>query len=102
VNNKQLFILIAYLLIFGGFGFVVGSDLTYDRQSKINAQLKTEYDELKENYDILEIQYKRDLESCYTQLGDMQDDYDVNNDGLVNSLDLLGIQKYILNQEEMK
>jgi hypothetical protein len=97
MSNKQLLVLVAYLLIFGGFGFTVGYSIKEDQQI-INNQLKEEYNELKENYDNLETEYKWKLESCYQQLGDMQDDYDVNNDGLVNSLDLLGLQKYILNQ----
>ena len=98
MSNKQIIVI---SIIFIGFGFAFGHSVGIDQQSKINAQLKTEYDELKENYDILEIQYKRDLEACYQQMGDMEDDYDVNNDGIVNSLDLLELQKYILNQKEI-
>lgn len=73
MENKQLMMLVVYLLIFGGFGFAVGSDLTNERQTKINNQLRIEYDELKNNYDNLEIEYKWRLESCYQQLGDLQD-----------------------------
>lgn len=98
MSNKQLFVVAAYLLIFGGFGFVVGYSVKEDQQQKINENLKVEYDELKTNYDILEIQYNRDLEACYIQLGDMQDDYDVNNDGVVNAVDYVAIKNYIMSQ----
>lgn len=99
MSNKQLLVVVVYLLIFGGFGFVVGSDITKEKYIKINEALYNSYDELKQNYDVLEIQYKRDLESCYTQLGDMQDDYDVNNDGEIDAKDYVAIKKYIMNKD---
>ena len=71
---KQILVI---CLIFISFGFAFGHSVGTDQQYKINAQLKAEYDELKTNYDVLEIQYKRDLESCYTQLGDLQDRYEL-------------------------
>ena len=85
MNNKQLFVVIVYLLIFGGFGFVVGSDITKER-----------YNGFKITYDSMEKEYKWQLESCYQQLGDMQDDYDVNNDGVVDAVDYVAIKKYIM------
>lgn len=97
MSNKQLLVLMVYLLIFGGFGFVFGYSLKEDQQQKINGVLKVEYDELKTNYDNLEIEYKWKLDSCYQQLGDMEDDYDVNNDGSVDAIDYVAIRKYILN-----
>lgn len=60
MSKKQIFVVVVYLLIFGGFGFTVGYSVGTEQQ--INNQ-------------------------C---------DYDVNNDGVVNSLDLLVLQKYIL------
>ena len=76
MSNKQLLVIVAYLLIFCGFGFTVGGELATDKQSKINEALQTEYDELKTNYDNLELEYKWRLESCYQQLGDLQDKYE--------------------------
>ena len=95
MSKKQIIVI---TIIFSAWGFAFGHSIGMDQQYKINKQLKIEYEELETNYNTLEIQYKRDLESCYTQMGDMEDDYDVNNDGEVNSLDLLVLQKYILNQ----
>ena len=66
-----------YLIVFAVYGFVFGSHVEREKQSKTNESLQTEYNELKTNYDILEIQYKRDLESCQTLLGDMQDRYEL-------------------------
>lgn len=96
MSSRQLLVMGLILI---GFGFAFGHSVGTDQQYKINAQLKKEYDELKENYDKFELQYKRDLEACYIQLENA--DYDVNNDGIVNSLDLLELQKYILSQEEV-
>lgn len=76
MSIKQLLVV---ALIFAGFGFAFGHSVGTDQQVKINESLQTEYDELKTNYDILEIQYKRDLESCYTQLGDLQDRYELGD-----------------------
>lgn len=67
MTTKQIVVL---ALIFVGFGFAFGHSVGMDQQSKINHSLQTEYNELKQNYDTLEIQYKRDLESCYVQLGE--------------------------------
>ena len=65
MSIKQLLVI---TLIFVGFGFAFGHSVGTDQQSEINESLQTEYNELKQNYDTLEIQYKRDLESCYVQL----------------------------------
>ena len=73
MNWKQLLVI---GLIFTGFGFSFGHSVGTDQQYKINTQLKAEYDELKANYDSLETEYKWRLESCYTQLGDLQDKYE--------------------------
>lgn len=73
MTNKQIGVLVVYLIIFMGFGFGVGHSVGTDQQYKINEQLRIEYDELKANYDSLEIEYKWRLDACYTQLGDLQD-----------------------------
>ena len=67
MTNKQLLVV---ALIFVGFGFAFGHSVGTDQQVKINKSLQTEYNKLKQNYNTLEIQYKRDLESCYVQLGE--------------------------------
>ena len=67
-----------FLIVFGVYGFAFGHSVGTDQQAKINESLQTEYNELKQNYDMLEIQYKRDLESCHTQLGDLQDRYELS------------------------
>lgn len=72
MSNKQLLVV---ALIFVGFGFAFGHSVGTDQQIKINESLQTEYNELKQNYDNLEKEYKWQLESCYTQLGDLQDRY---------------------------
>ena len=74
MDKKELLVICIYLLIFSGVGFAFGHSVGTDQQVKINKSLQTEYNELKQNYDTLERQYKRDLESCYTQLGGDVDD----------------------------
>ena len=101
MSRKQLLVIMTYLLIFGGFGFAVGGELASDRHTKINSQLKEEYDQLRSNYDLVEIEYKWQLETCLQQLGDMQDDYDVNNDGKINTQDYVAIKNYIMNKDEL-
>ena len=62
MKNKGLIAIAIYLIMMfiAGFGF---GCTVYEEK----------YEELKENYDILEIQYKRDLEDCQTMFGDYQD-----------------------------
>jgi len=45
----------------------------YEEQKYINENLYKAYEELRNNYDVLEIQYKKDLEDCQTMFGDYQD-----------------------------
>ena len=104
MTNKQVRVVIIYMLIFGLCTFATGRYMgseqqikKYEEQKYINESVYKAYEELRNNYDILEIQYKRDLESCYQQMGDMQDDYDVNNDGVVDAVDYVAIKKYIMN-----
>ena len=102
MKNKILIPLVIYLLMMFGVGFGFGWTVyegKYEELKGINNNLYKAIEKLENNYDVLEIQYKRDLESCYQQMGDMQDDYDVNNDGVVSSLDLLVLQQYILSQD---
>lgn len=61
MKNKMRTVII-YLLVIWGFGFIGGVMF-----------MGNKYEKLRTNYDILEIQYKRDLEDCQTTLGDYQD-----------------------------
>ncbi len=77
MKNKELVAVAIYLIVmFGagfGFGCILKEEQKCNEQIYINENLYKAYEELRTNYDILEIQYKSDLESCYTQLGDYQD-----------------------------
>lgn len=68
MTNKQIILLLIILVLFCDFTFKTGYETGIEKQEKINIQLKEEYNELKQNYDILEAQYKKDLASCYIQL----------------------------------
>ena len=103
MKNKGLVATAIYLIVMFGAGFGFGCMFTnekYNEQLYINENIYKAYEELRTNYDILEIQYKKDLDDCYQQIGDMQDDYDVNNDGLINAQDYVAIKNYIMNKEE--
>ena len=103
MKNKILIPLVIYLLMMFGVGFGFGCTVyeeKYKEQKYINESVYMAYEELRNSYDALDIQYKRDLESCYQQIGDMQDDYDVNNDGVINAQDYVAIKNYIMNREE--
>ena len=78
MDNRELRILLFYLILFGACGFAFGHSVGTEQQQKINSQLKTEYDELKENYDALETDYNWRLEACHIQLRDLQDRYGVD------------------------
>lgn len=67
------FLQIAVPYILGGAIMFAICDYELSEQKRINEALYEANEELKTNYDILEIQYKRDLEDCYTQFGDYQD-----------------------------
>lgn len=92
MSIKQLLVI---SLMCTALGFAFGHNVGTDQQFKTNNQLKREHDQLRSNYDLLETEYQWQIETCLQQLGDA--DYDVNNDGEINSLDLLELQKYILN-----
>jgi hypothetical protein len=89
MKNKELVAIVIYLIVMLGTGFGFGCML-----------VREEYDKLKDDYNVLEIKYKKDLDDCYQQIGDMQDDYDVNNDGLINAVDYVLIKNYIMNRDE--
>ncbi len=77
MTSKEIWVLVTYLIMFWLMGFAFGHSVGTNQQYEINNQLKIEYDELKENYDNLETEYKWRLEACYTQLGDLQDRYEL-------------------------
>ena len=89
MKNKELVAIVIYLIVMLGTGIGFGCML-----------VREEYDKLKIDYDVLEIQYKKDLDDCHQQIGDMQDDYDVNNDGLINASDYVAIKNFIMAQDE--
>ena len=85
MNKKGIGIILMYFLIFSGFGFAFGHSIGTEQQQKINAQLKIEYDELKNNYDGLEItkdgliaELEWYLQNCHTQIGNLQEMYELN------------------------
>lgn len=107
MSNRHLRITIIYMLMFGLCTFGLGRTIGVDQQTKKYEELKAINNNLyhviqdkdKSYYELeqMMIEYRWKSESCYQQMGDMQDDPDVNNDGVVNSLDLLVLQQYILN-----
>lgn len=68
MSNKQIILLLIILVLLCDFTFKTGYSVGIKQQQEINDNLKKEYEGLKSNYDVLENQYKRDLESCYVQL----------------------------------
>lgn len=72
-------VIIAVILMFV-YGYIGGSYFEREKQDKINSQLKEEYDQLRSNYDLVEIEYKWQLETCLQQLGDLQDKYELDGD----------------------
>ena len=73
MTNKEIRTIAIYLIMFGLCTFALGRSVGVWQQMNKYNNLKDEYFELEKEYNILEIQYKRDLESCYTQFGDYQD-----------------------------
>ena len=103
MKNKGLIPLAIYMLMMFGVGFGFGYVIIegkYQEQLYINESIYQTYEGLRNNYDVLEKEYKWQLDSCYQQMGDMQDDYDVNNDGVINAQDYVAIKNYIMNREE--
>lgn len=67
--KNKIRIITIYLLVMWGLGFIGGIMLMTDKIEN----LKNKYFELEKETNILEIEYKRDLEDCQTQFGDYQD-----------------------------
>lgn len=76
MKSKGLVAIAIYLIMFFvagfGFGWIVYEE-KYEELKGINNNLYNAIEKLENDYDILEIQYKRDVEACYTTLGDYQD-----------------------------
>ena len=80
MTNRQKGIVIIFVLMFGLCTFAFGRSVgvkqqtsKYEELKVINNNLYYVIEELENNYDELEIQYKRDLEDCQTMFGDYQD-----------------------------
>jgi len=74
--KNKLYVIVIYLIMMWGFGFVGGYIFMQEKleeQKYINETVFKAYEDLRNNYDILEIQFKRDLEDCQTMFGDYQD-----------------------------
>ena len=95
MKREKMFVVVIYLIMFVGFGYMWG----YDNGSNKYKEL---YEILLQEYDGLEAEYRFQLDSCYQQMGDMQEDYDVNNDGVVDGLDFVALKKYLLSNEVSK
>lgn len=76
MKNKGLVAITIYLIMMFvagfGFGWTVYEE-KYEELKGINNNLYNVIQKLENNYDRLEIQYKRDLEDCQTMFGDYQD-----------------------------
>lgn len=70
MSNREIGIMIFYMLLFGACGFAFGHSVGVEQQANINAKLK-------EEYDALDTQYDRDLQSCYIKLDNLQNKYEL-------------------------
>lgn len=102
MSNREIRVVIIYVLLFGICTFAFGRTIGVEQQTEkyeelkaINNNLYEVIEKQKNNYNEL-VECKWKLDSCYQQLGDMQDDYDVNNDGVVDAIDYVAIRKYIM------
>lgn len=80
-NSKNLIVTVIYGIIIFLLGVQGGYQMHVEKlneQKVINSQLKNEYDGLKINYDSINQELKWQLESCYQQLGDIQDKYELS------------------------
>ena len=77
MKGKRAIAIVIYMFImFGvgfGFGCIFKEEQKCNEQIYINENLYKAYEELRNSYDVLEIQYKRELEDCQTMFGDYQD-----------------------------
>lgn len=102
MKNKGLVVIATYLIMMWGFGFVGGYFFMEDKYEELKAINNNLYNVIqnkdKSYYELeqIMIEYRWKLDSCYQQMGDMQDDYDVNNDGVVDAVDYVAIRKYIM------
>lgn len=74
--RSKLISVIIYLIIMFGVGFYGGwlwCEDKYNEQLSINKTLYTVIEELERDYDELDLQYNRDLQSCYTLLNNCQE-----------------------------
>lgn len=92
MKREKIIVVVIYFIMFVGFGYMWG----YDNSSNKYKEL---YEILLQEYNGLEAEYRFQLDSCYQQMGDMQEDYDVNNDGVVDGLDFVALKKYLLSKE---
>lgn len=106
MKNNELVIVAIYLIamyVAGfGFGWAIYKE-KYEELKGINNNLYYVIQDKDKAYYELEQQmteYRWKLDSCYQQIGDMQDDYDVNNDGVVDAVDYVAIKKYIMSREK--
>lgn len=95
MKREKMFVVVIYFIMFVAFGYMWG----YDNGSNKYKETKELYEILQQEYDGLEAEYRFQLDSCYQQMGDMQEDYDVNNDGVVDGLDFVALKKYLLSKE---
>lgn len=100
MTKKEILTLVVYLLIFGTFGFVVGTDITNEHQQKTYDKLKVEYETLKTNYVDLDIDLHQQLRECENKFDDTKyDRYDLNRDGKISASDYLLVKDYIMNKD---
>lgn len=82
MRDRELRIVTIYMLMFGLCMFGLGRIIGVEQQMSKYNDLKNEYFKLENEYNILEA----------------KNDYDVNNDGVVNAVDYALIKNYIMNQ----
>lgn len=87
------------------FALGIGFGLTANEsQTDINEALRKEYDELKENYNMLEETYKGEQQELYEYISlleekiNQKNPYDVDGDGEVTAADYVAIKNYIMEQ----
>lgn len=102
-NVIEIFIITITAGLFALWGFGLGSLIKQkeiEKQTYINTQLELEYNDLRANYDTLEINYRWELEQAREYIIKLENNrYDVNLDGEVNAADYVAIKNYIMNEE---
>lgn len=98
---KETIITMLITLLLGmGFGLLINY-----KQININEQLRKEYDELKNNYNILEEVYKNEQQELYDYINllekiNQKNVFDVDGDEEITSRDYLIIKNYIMNKQK--